>query len=44
MQGQVICLEANFSIVKLYKLVIDGCIKVAPDEDEEKNMVIRNLR
>ena len=34
-QCQVICLDANFSEVGLDKIVIDGRIKVAPDEGDE---------
>ena len=34
-QCQVICPDANFSEVGLDKIVIDGCIEVAPDDDNE---------
>ena len=34
-QSQVICLEANFSEVRLDKHVVDGRIEVIPDDDDE---------
>ena len=35
-QCQAIFLEANFNDVKLDKHIVDGCIKVIPDDDEEE--------
>ena len=35
-QCQVICPGANFSEVGLDKYIINGCIVVAPDDDEDQ--------